>query len=142
MANALGIDYGRRRIGLSFADELGIAFPLDAIPGVDESGCFDALVAIVRERKPELLVLGYPYNMDGSMGTRTREVDAFAEELERRFTLPIEKFDERLTTYQAEKDISQAGGARRKNRGEVDSQAATLILRDFLDSRDAASNEL
>ena len=45
MANALGIDYGRRRMGLSFADELGVAFPLDAVPGVDEPGCFDALAA-------------------------------------------------------------------------------------------------
>ena len=141
MANALGIDYGQRRIGLSFADELGVAFPLDPVPGVEESGCFDALAVVVSERKPDLFVLGYPLNMDGSVGTRAREVDAFAEELERRFALPVEKVDERLTTYQAESDANQGGGGRRKNRGEVDSIAATLILRDYLDSRDAASDE-
>ena len=141
MANALGIDYGQRRIGLSFADELGVAFPLDPVPGVEEPGCFDALAVVVSERKPDLFVLGYPLNMDGSVGTRAREVDAFAEELERRFALPVEKVDERLTTYQAESDANQGGGGRRKNRGEVDSIAATLILRDYLDSRDAASDE-
>ena len=141
MANALGIDYGQRRIGLSFADELGVAFPLDPVPGVEEPGCFDALAVVVSERKPDLFVLGYPLNMDGSVGTRAREVDAFAEELERLFALPVEKVDERLTTYQAESDANQGGGRRRKNRGEVDSIAATLILRDYLDSRDAASDE-
>ena len=96
MANALGIDYGQRRIGLSFADELGVAFPLDPVPGVEEPSCFDALAVVVSERKPDLFVLGYPLNMDGSVGTRAREVDAFAEELERRFALPVEKVDERL----------------------------------------------
>ena len=140
MANALGIDYGRRRIGLSFADELGVALPLDPVPGVEESGCFDALAEVVGERKPDLFVLGYPLNMDGSVGTRAREVDAFAEELERRFALPVEKVDERRTTYQAEIDANQRGGRRRKNRGEVDSVAATLILRDYLDSRGTASD--
>ena len=140
MANALGIDYGRRRMGLSFADELGIAFPLDAVPGVDEPGCFDALALVVQERQPSLFVLGYPLNMDGSAGPRALEVDEFAEELERRFALPVEKVDERLTTYQAESDANQSG-RRRKNRGEVDSIAATLILRDYLDSHAAASDE-
>jgi putative Holliday junction resolvase len=141
MVNALGIDYGRRRIGLSFADDLSVAFPLDPIPGAEEPRCFDALAEVVGERKPDLFVLGYPLNMDGSVGTRAREVDTFAEELERRFALPVEKVDERLTTYQAESYVNQSGGRRRKNRGEVDSVAATLILRDYLDSRDAASDE-
>lgn len=135
MANALGIDYGRRRMGLSFADELGVAVPLKAVPGVEEAGCFEALGEVVGERKPDLFVLGYPLNMDGSAGSRAREVDAFAEELVRRFALPVEKVDERLTTYQAESDAKATGRRRRKNQGEVDSAAATLILRDYLESR-------
>ncbi len=134
MGNALGIDYGRRRMGLSFADELGVALPLNAVPGVEEPGCFEALTEVVRERTPNLFVVGYPLNMDGSVGARAREVDAFAEELERRFALPVEKVDERLTTYQAESDARAVGRPRRKNRGELDSAAATLILRDYLES--------
>ena len=117
MGNALGIDYGRRRMGLSFADELGVALPLNAVPGVEEPGCFEALTEVVRERTPNLFVVGYPLNMDGSVGARAREVDAFAEELERRFALPVEKVDERLTTYQAESDARAVGRPRRKNRG-------------------------
>lgn len=137
MSNALGIDYGRRRMGLSFADELGVAMPLQAVPGVDESGCFAALAEVVRNRNPVLFVVGYPLNMDGSVGSRAKEVDAFVDELERRFSLPVEKVDERLTTYQAKEDLRKtpSESRRRKNRGEVDSAAATLILRDFLESR-------
>ena len=137
MSNALGIDYGRRRIGLSFADELGVAMPLRAVPGVEEAGCFDALAEVVRIRKPSFLVVGYPLNMDGTEGTRAKEVDAFVEELKRRFFLPVEKLDERLTTYQAQDDLgkTKTKSRREKNRGEVDSAAATLILRDFLESR-------
>ena len=140
MSNALGIDYGRRRMGLSFADELGIAMPLQAVPGVEETGCFDALTEVVRNRKPTLFVVGYPLNMDGSVGSRAKEVDAFVDELERRFSLPVEKVDERLTTYQAKQDLRKtaAGSRKSKNRGELDSAAATLILRDFLESRSMA----
>mgnify|MGYP003954418723 FL=1 len=133
MANALGIDFGHRRMGLSFADELGIPVPLEAVPGIDEPSCFDALRKVVEQRKPDLFVLGYPLNMDGSRGPRAREVEAFAEELVRRFALPVEKVDERLTTYQAKSDMSPTR-RRRRNRGEVDSVAATLILRDYLES--------
>ena len=136
MANALGIDYGRRRMGLSIADELGVAIPLKAVPGLEEAGCFEALSQVIEERKPDVIVLGYPLNMDGSAGSRAREVDAFAEELVRRFTLPVERVDERLTTYQAESDAKLTGRRRRKNQGEVDSVAATLILRDYLESRE------
>ncbi|MFP6854937.1 MAG: Holliday junction resolvase RuvX [Opitutales bacterium] len=135
MSNMLGIDYGRRRMGLSFADELGVAVPLQAVPGSEESGCFEALSLVVAARKPDLFVLGYPLNMDGSKGTRAREVDAFAEELALRFSLPVEKVDERLTTYQVLNDTKRSG-RRRKNRGEVDSAAATLILSDYLESRE------
>ena len=83
MANALGIDYGRRRMGLSFADELGIALPLKAIPGKEETGCLEALTKVVVDRNPDLFVVGYPFNMDGSVGSRALEVDAFIEELQR-----------------------------------------------------------
>lgn len=135
MANALGIDYGRRRMGLSFADELGIALPLKAIPGTEETGCLEALAKVVRDRNPDLFVVGYPLNMDGSAGARALEVDAFIEELHQLFDLPVEKVDERLTTYQAKSDQKGVRGRRRKIPGELDSAAATLILRDFLESQ-------
>ena len=135
MSNALGIDYGRRRMGLSFADELGVAMPLNAVPGMEEPSCFEALAEVIRERKPDLFVVGYPLNMDGSVGSRAREVDAFAEKLEQRFALPVEKVDERLTTYQAASDLRQTKRRRRQNRGELDSSAAALILRDYLESQ-------
>ncbi|MFP6899712.1 MAG: Holliday junction resolvase RuvX [Opitutales bacterium] len=136
MANLLGIDYGRRRMGLSFADELGVAIPLKAVPGVEETECLEALAEVVRERNPDFFVIGYPLNMDGSIGSRALEVDAFIEKLQQLFALPIEKVDERLTTYQAKSDAKGIGGRRGKIPGELDSAAATLILRDYLESQE------
>ncbi len=80
--------------------------------------------------------VGYPLNMDGTSGTRAREVDAYVVELEKRFGLPIRKVDERLTTHAASEDL-KASRKRMpgKESGELDSAAATLILRDFLEER-------
>ena len=75
MPNYLGIDYGRKRIGLAFADELGVAIPISAIPGVELEGSFEQLDNVVRIRQVEEIVVGYPLNMDGTPGTRVRVVD-------------------------------------------------------------------
>ena len=133
MAHYLGIDFGHRRIGLSFADELGVAVPIAAISGVDVAGWCDELADVVAERKITELVVGYPLNMDGSVGARAKEVDAFADGLEKCFGLPVHKADERLTTREAADDL-KATRKRLPGResGELDSASATLILRDFL----------
>ena len=136
MTNYLGIDYGRKRIGLAFADELGVAIPISAIPGVELEGSFEQLDNVVKIRQADELVVGYPLNMDGTPGTRAREVDAYVVELEKRFGLPVRKVDERLTTHAAAQDL-KASRKRMpgKETGELDSAAATLILRDFLEER-------
>ena len=135
MPNYLGIDYGRKRIGLAFADELGVAIPISAIPGVELEGSLEELGNVVNNREADELVVGYPLNMDGSVGSRALEVDAFIEELHQLFALPVKKVDERLTTYQAKSDQKGVRGRRGKIPGELDSAAATLILRDFLESQ-------
>ena len=136
MSHYLGIDFGSRRIGLSFADELGVPVPLTAISGTDVAGWSDELEHVVADRKVTELVVGYPLNMDGSAGTRAKEVDAFAAELEKRFGLPVHKADERLTSRSAADDLKAIRKRlpERKS-GELDSAAATLLLRDFLEER-------
>ena len=131
----LGIDYGTRRIGLGFGDDIGVATPLPALVQADAAQRWDELAKIVRERRITDLVLGYPYNMDGTAGFKAKEVDAFADELRTRFGLPVHPVDERLTSYEAESTIAK--GRRRDMRasGLVDSRAATIILQDFLDQR-------
>lgn len=131
----LGIDYGTRRIGLGYGDDIGVATPLPALVQADAEQRWVALAQVVRDRRITDLVLGYPYNMDGTAGFKAKEVDAFAEELRARFGLPVHLVDERLTSYEAEATIAK--GRRRDLRasGLVDSRAATIILQDFLDQR-------
>ena len=131
----LGIDYGTRRIGLGYGDDIGVATPLPALVQADAGQRWEELAKLVRDRRITDLVLGYPYNMDGTAGFKAKEVDAFAAELRERFGLPVHLVDERLTSYEAESTIAK--GKRRDVRasGLVDSRAATIILQDFLDQR-------
>lgn len=132
------MDYGTKRTGLARGDELGLATPLPPVVLPAGEARWQALGEAVRRERPSALVVGYPLNMDGTAGPRAREVDAFIAELERRFGLPVERVDERLTSADAAEQL--AAGGRRKHRlerfpGELDSRAAALLLQDFLDTR-------
>jgi putative Holliday junction resolvase len=131
----LGIDYGARRWGLAFGDDLGVATPLAALVEADLERRWAALAALARERRASDLVVGYPFNMDGSVGFKAREVDAFAARLRAELNLPVHLVDERLTTYEAEATIAKPRRRALRATGRVDSRAATLILQDFLDQR-------
>ncbi len=135
MPRYLGIDYGEKRIGLSWGDELGIAMPLPAAARTEKAERWFHIEAMVRERGIDTLVVGYPYNMDGSAGFKAREVDAFVERLKDRFSLPVHLVDERLTSSVAEARYRRSGTKVDRKSGRVDSHAAALILQDFLDRR-------
>jgi len=141
----LGIDYGRKRMGLSFADQsLKVAIPLP--PSVQNS-LADHLAFIskvIQERNIQTIIVGYPLSQDGSQNQRTKEVDQFILGLENRFKLPIHRTNEYLSTQQVQFDL-QAFGIKKKQSlskrksdrasGVEDSRAATLILQDFLDQQ-------
>ena len=131
----LGIDYGARRIGLSFGDDLGVATPLPALTDADEAKRWAALAAVVRQRRATDLVVGYPLNMDDTRGFKAKEVDTFATRLRQEFGLPVHLVDERLTSYEAESTIAKARRREVRASGIIDSRAATLILQDFLNQK-------
>ena len=131
----LGIDYGARRIGLSQGDELGVATPLPALVDIDPDKRWAALLDAIRVRRVTDLVVGYPLNMDDSVGFKAREVDAFITRLSAAVNLPVHRVDERLTSYEAESSIPKAKRRDVRASGLIDSRAATLILQDFLDQR-------
>lgn len=145
--NYLGIDYGEKRVGLAYADEVGIAVPIPAAVDADKGKRFEHIAEVIRQRRIDTLVVGYPFNMDGSVGFKAKEVDVFISELTERFGLEIHRVDERLTSHQATSDMAEfEGGKRRKRKtvkarqaarktGELDSRAAALILREFVESR-------
>lgn len=141
--NFLAIDYGERRIGLAHGDsELGIAMPAPAAVEPDFEARLEHIANEIKTRRIGTLVVGYPVNMDGSHGFKTREVDAFIEKLEVRFGLPIIRVDETLSSYEAESGMSakRKGGRDKRSRqqhrrtGEIDSRAAAVILQDYFNA--------
>ncbi|MDX8415950.1 Holliday junction resolvase RuvX [Intestinicryptomonas porci] len=144
----LGLDYGHKRIGLAFADELGVAFPIPAAVENSVEARLNHIALEIERRKPDMLLIGYPYNMDGSASQKMKEVDAFIEILKSRFSLPVDTSDERLSSFQAEADLEafapkksrkKTVAARQKYRrsGDIDSRAIAIVLQDYIDNRPA-----
>jgi len=133
--NYLGIDWGEKRIGLAFADEVGVAVPLPAAVQASRKERLRHIEGVIADRKVNEIVVGYPLNMDGSAGFKAQEVDVFVDYIEKRFRLPVHRVDERLTSHCVEQGLK--GGRRKPDRksGEIDSRAAALILQDFLEER-------
>jgi len=143
----LGIDYGEKRIGLAAGDDdvrLALPIPPAVQPAVEAR--FEQIGEEIERRGVTALVVGYPYNMDGSIGFKAKEVDAFIGELEKRFGLPVHRTDERLTSRAAEAQMAGTKPARKRQKqsikarqterrsGRLDSRAAALILQDYLDA--------
>jgi putative Holliday junction resolvase len=131
----LGIDYGTKRVGLAHGDEIGVATPLPALTDADEAVRWAKLGEVIRQRRITDLVLGYPYNMDGSVGFKAKEVDAFAAKLKAAFGLPVHLIDETLTSSEAESSIAKKDRRAVRDSGLIDSRAACLILQDYLDQK-------
>jgi putative Holliday junction resolvase len=131
----LGIDYGTRRWGLAYGDELGVATPLPALVEADAGRRWLALGLVVRQRRITDLVAGHPLNMDGSAGFKAKDAEAFAARLRAEFGLPVHLADERLTTYEAESTMDKAKRRGTRASGVVDSRAATIMLQDYLNER-------
>ena len=131
----LGIDYGTKRVGLAHGDEIGVATPLPALVDTDEAARWQKLGALIKQRHITDLVLGYPYNMDGSVGFKAKEVDAFAVKLTAQFGLPVHLVDETLTSSEAESSIPKKDRRGVRDSGLIDSRAACLILQDYLDQK-------
>jgi putative Holliday junction resolvase len=131
----LGIDYGTRRVGLAHGDEIGVATPLPALVDADEAVRWRKLGDLIKLKRITDLVLGYPYNMDGTVGFKAKEVDAFAERLKADFGLPVHLVDETLTSSEAESSIAKKDRRGVRDSGRIDSRAACLILQDYLDQK-------
>src|SRR5215470_3523755 len=133
----LAFDYGLKRIGIAAGDTLTCtAAPRTAVAVGHEGPDWQAIAGEVRALAPALLVVGAPYNADGSEGTLTAAARSFAAELESRFALPVQLVDERFSSLEANEALKtqRASGARRRRiaRTDIDSAAAAVILGRFL----------
>ena len=140
MGRVLGLDYGQKRLGFALSDPTGtLATPLCV---VTVSGARDALAQIerqCRETKAERLVIGLPKNMNNTLGPAAEGVLKVKEQLIQRLTIPIETWDERLSTSAANNAMIAADVSRARRKQVVDKLAAQIFLQNYLDARAAAA---
>ncbi|MDQ3986553.1 MAG: Holliday junction resolvase RuvX [Actinomycetota bacterium] len=134
--NALGVDYGERRTGVAVVDDATrLAHPVEVI----DSSKVDPVARIaelVRELDAAVVVVGRPLSLAGHAGPAVEAQRAFLDNLKKEIDVPVEEFDERLTTVIAERSMREAGANRRRRRSGRDAVAAQIMLQDYIDSRD------
>lgn len=133
----LAFDFGLRRIGVASGDTLtATAGPRPAVSVTASGPDWAAIEREVRALQPRVLVVGAPYNADGSPGSLANAANGFAAELARRFGLPVKRVDERFSSLQANERLKaqRASGERRRRvrREDIDSAAAAVILERWL----------
>ncbi len=132
----LGIDYGRKRIGLAISDFTAmISMPFDVIHVRSKRETIDAIREVCEEKEVECIVLGLPLNMDGSRGEMAEEASSFAEALRSAMNVEVLEWDERLSSAFAEKALLENDMSRSYRKTVKDKIAAQSILQSYLDSR-------
>jgi putative Holliday junction resolvase len=132
----LALDVGTKTIGQAVSDPLGItAQGLDTIRRRNKRADFGALERTIRRFHVSELVVGYPLRLSGAPSAQTHAVQEFAEELRKRFSLPVHLWDERLTSAEANRVLRLAEASIRQRAQAVDRMAAVLILQSFLEAR-------
>ena len=132
----LGIDYGAARTGLAVSDDLMLtAQGLPTISEVSAKRLAEKVAAVAVEQNVNEIVLGFPKNMNGTVGERGEATKKFRELLAKRVSIPITLWDERLTTVYAHNIMNETNVRGKKRKNEVDRLAATIILQDYLDMR-------
>lgn len=134
----MGLDYGSKTVGVAVSDLLGItAQGVETIERKDENKLRQTLArieALIQEYEVNKIVLGFPKNMNNTIGERAQKSLEFKEKLERRTGLPVVMWDERLTTVEAERTLMESGVRRENRKKYVDKIAAVFILQGYLDS--------
>lgn len=132
----LGLDLGRATIGLALADDvLRTASALETVRRKSESDDLAALKRVAVDYEVGRAVLGLPLNMDGTEGASARLARAFAPKVETALGVPVELFDERLSTFEAETRLRERGLSAREQRAVIDAEAAAVILQGWLEAR-------
>jgi putative Holliday junction resolvase len=130
----LALDTGEKRIGVAVSDPLGIiAQGVTVISRKDIDSDMNAIKKIADEYKADSVVVGMPVNMDGTRGRSAEKVTEFVEILKSRLTIPVNTYDERLSTKESEKFLISADVSRKKRKSVIDKMAAQLILESYLE---------
>jgi len=129
----MGLDVGSKTIGVAISDELGItAQGLKTVKRKATEDDLRELVDIISQFQIEKIVVGLPKNMDGSLGKQAEFVLAWVDDLKNKIHLPVDTWDERLSTVEASRTLLKADLSRKKRKGVIDKLAAVLILQGYL----------
>lgn len=140
--SALGLDVGSKRIGVAGCDGTGlIATGLGTIERTSFERTVAQLQKLVEARQVQVLVVGLPYSMNGTLGSQAKAVRKFATALANALQLPVEYVDERLTSFQAEQLLQEKNISPSRNKSLIDRFAAALILQQWLDGRRQAREQ-
>ncbi|MDQ1239148.1 MAG: putative pre6S rRNA nuclease [Thermodesulfobacteriota bacterium] len=132
----VGLDIGSKRIGIAVSDELGItAQGLKTLDCSTLEKDLAYILALVRDYQAQEIVVGVPYNMDGSEGTQAKKVRDLMERMAELTEVPVRPWDERLSTVAAERTLLEANMSRARRRKVVDKLAAVIILQNYLDMK-------
>jgi putative Holliday junction resolvase len=148
MARLMALDVGEARIGVAVSDATGfLASPYSTIHVTrDEQQTWRSIQALIEETEAEKLVIGLPISLDGQIHAQGTRIKTFAQRLQPHITIPYVFWDERLSTVEAQRLLTQSGqgrrgtsrkqGGRKKRRSgqEIDALAAAVILQDYLDN--------
>ena len=134
----MGLDVGSKTVGVSLSDAFGwTAQGLKTIQineDKDEYG-FEEIGTLIKENEVSKVVVGLPKNMNGTIGPRGEASQFYADELNKRFGVPVVLWDERLTTVAAERVLLEADVSRKKRKKVIDKMAASMILQGYLNSQ-------
>ena len=133
----MGLDYGNVHVGVALSDELGMtAYPLEVIKRKDSNKLrktFARIEEIAREYKVDKIIIGLPLNMDDSESEISKTVIDFSENIKRRTGLPVELWDDRLSTLEATDILKEAGIKVQDRKTYIDKIAASFILRRYME---------
>ncbi|GLG00339.1 putative pre-16S rRNA nuclease [Alicyclobacillus hesperidum subsp. aegles] len=131
----MAVDYGERRVGIALSDPTGlIASALTVIQRETDEQVVDVIAGLVVEHGVERIIVGNPITMKGEVGEKAQKAALFAQQLRERVSIPVELFDERLTTVSAERALLEGDVRRKRRRSIIDAVAATILLQNYLDA--------
>ena len=132
----LGVDFGDARTGLAICDKGEmLASPIGVISEHDFDRCMEKVADAAKEHRAQMIVVGFPKNMNGTIGERAELCRLFADGLQKLTNLPVELWDERCTTVSAHSYLNVTNTRGKKRKAVVDAVAATIILESYLGYR-------
>lgn len=134
----MGLDVGSKTVGVAVSDEMGwTAQGIETVSINEEKNMFgfERIGEIIKEYNIEKIIVGLPKNMNNTIGPRGEASMAYADQLSSKFKIPVQLWDERLSTMAAERVLLAADVSRKKRKKVIDKMAAAMILQGFLDSQ-------